>query len=229
VLTRGAGRARQLRFAHGGPRAVNKPETTIFVVDDDPSIREGLISLLRSTGYRVVAFASGNEFLRQPRGDFPACLVLDVRLRDMDGFDVQRELLRRADPMPVIFITGHADIPMSVRAIKTGAIDFLAKPFGDEELLAAIRRALAEHEAALPEVQYTAEVRNRYATLTRREREIMQYVVQGGLNKQIAAALGTAEITIKVHRRRVMQKMRAASLPDLVRMGGKLGWTYPQG
>jgi FixJ family two-component response regulator len=198
------------------------PGSTVLVVDDDPSVREGLISVLRSTGLRVVAFASGKQFLRQPRLEFPACVVLDVRLPDMDGFDVHGDLLQSGDPMPVIYITGQGDIPMSVRAIKAGAIDFLTKPFGDEELLAAIRRALAVHEAARGEVQYTADIRRRFATLTPREREVMEHVVQGLLNKQIAAALGTVEITIKVHRRRAMQKMRAASLPDLVRMSQKL-------
>ena len=204
------------------------PGSTVLVVDDDRSVREGVISLLRSTGLRVVAFASGEEFLRQPHREFPACLLLDVRLPDMDGFDVQRDLSQSGDPMPVIFVSGHADIPMSVRAIKAGAIDFLTKPFADEELLAAIRDSLAKHEAARARVQCTAEIRSRFATLTRREREVMEHVVQGLLNKQIAAALGTVEITIKVHRRRVMQKMRATSLPDLVRMSERMGWTYAQ-
>jgi FixJ family two-component response regulator len=194
------------------------PKSTVLVVDDDPSVREGLTSLLRSMGLDVVTFASGEEFLRQPHHEFPACLVLDIRLPDMDGFDVQHDLLQSGDPMPVIYITGHGDIPMCVRAIKAGAIEFLTKPFRDNELLAAIRHALAVHEAARAKLQYTAEIRKRLATLTSREREVMEHVVQGLLNKQTAAALGTAEITIKVHRRRVMQKMRAASLPDLVRM-----------
>ena len=198
------------------------PESTVLVVDDDRSVREGVISLLRSTGLRVVAFASGKEFLRQPHREFPACLLLDVRLPDMDGFDVQRDLSRSGDPMPVIYLSGHGDIPMSVRAIKAGAIDFLTKPFSDEELLAAIRDALAEHVSARAKVQFTGEIRSRFATLTCREREVMEHVVQGLLNKQIAAALGTVEITIKVHRRRVMQKMRATSLPDLVRMSEKM-------
>ena len=200
-----------------------RPGPTIFVVDDDSSVQEALTSLLRPMGLRVVAFASGEEFLRQPRLEIPACLVLDVCLSDMDGFDVQRELFQRGDPMPVIYITGRGDIPMSVRAIKAGAIDFLTKPFREEELLAAIRHALAVHEAACDHVRYTADIRHRFASLTRREREVMDLVVQGLLNKQIAAVLGTAVITIKVHRRRVMQKMRAASLPDLVRMSGDTG------
>ena len=198
------------------------PGSTVLVVDDDPSVREGLTSLLRSTGLRVVAFASGRQFLQQPHLEFPACLVLDIRLPDMDGFDVQRDLLQSGDPMPVIYITGYGDIPMSVRAIKAGAIEFLTKPFRDEELLAAIRHALAVHHAARAKRKYTAEICRRLTTLTSREREVMEHVVFGLLNKQIAAALGTAEITIKVHRRRVMQKMGAASLPDLVRMSENL-------
>ena len=210
------------------PPAIIAPGSTVLVVDDDPSVREALISLLRSTGLGVAAFASGKEFLRRPRREFPACLLLDVRLPDIDGFDVQRDLSQSGDPMPVIYISGHADIPMSVRAIKAGASNFLTKPFGDEELLAAVSCALAEHEAVRASGEYTAEIRSRLATLTRREREVMEHVVQGRLNKQIAAALGTVEITIKVHRRRVMQKMRAPSLPDLVRMSERLGWTYAQ-
>lgn len=194
------------------------PEPTIFVVEDDSSVREALVNLLQSKSFRVVAVASGEEFLRQPRLEIPACLVLDVCLPDMDGFDVQRELFRTGDRMPVIYLTGRGDIPMSVRALKSGAIDFVTKPFREEELLPAIQQALAAQEAARAHAQYTADIRHRFATLTHREREVMDLVVQGRLNKQIAAALGTAEITIKVHRRRVMQKMRAASLPDLVRM-----------
>lgn len=220
--------ARHLRSARGGPRMVITPGSTVLVVDDDSSVREALIGLLRSAGLRVVAFASAKEFLRQPRLEFPACLVLDVRLPDMDGFDVQRGLLESGGEMPVIYITGHGDIPMSVRAIRAGAIDFLTKPFGDEELLTAIRRALAVHEAACAQSRYAVEIRRRFATLTRREHDVMELVVRGLLNKQIAAALGTAEITIKVHRRRVMQKMLAASLPDLVRMSVELGRPHAQ-
>jgi FixJ family two-component response regulator len=205
---------------------VNPPESTVFIVDDDPSVREALTSLIRSAGLQVEAFASAPEFLRQPRPELPACLVLDIRLPEMGGFDLQRRLAQSGDTLPIIFITGHGDIPMSVRAMKAGAIDFLAKPFNDEELLASIRHALERQKGARLEDKQAAEVRRRFGTLTRREREVMAHVVNGLLNKQTAAALGTAEITIKVHRRRVMQKMKAASLAELVRMGEQLTRTY---
>jgi FixJ family two-component response regulator len=205
---------------------VNPPEPTVFIVDDDPSVREALSSLIRSAGLRVAAFASGREFLQQEQGAYPACLILDIGLPEVGGFDLQRHLSMAGENIPVIFITGHGDIPMSVRAMKAGAIDFLTKPFRDDQLLATIRHALELHTGARAEHQYTAEVRRRFETLTRREREVMLQVVKGLLNKQIAAALGIAEITTKVHRRRVMQKMNAASLAELVRMGEKLPPTY---
>jgi FixJ family two-component response regulator len=155
-------------------------------------------------------------------------VILDIRLPEIGGFDLQRALTQAGQNIPVIFITGHGDIPMSVRAMKAGAIDFLTKPFRDDELLATIRRGLQVHGDAQAEHQHATELRRRFQTLTRREREVMTQVVQGLLNKQIAGALGIAEITIKVHRRRVMQKMNAASLAELVRMGEKLGRTYTQ-
>jgi FixJ family two-component response regulator len=202
--------------------AVNPPESTVFIVDDDPSVREALTSLIRSAGLRAAAFASGRDFLRQQPLAFPACLLLDIRLPEMGGFDLQQALLQAGEDIPVIFITGHGDIPMSVRAMKAGAIDFLTKPFRDDELLATIRHALQWHHGARAEHQYAAEIQRRVGTLTKREREVMDQVVKGLLNKQIAARLGIAEITTKVHRRRVMQKMQAASLAELVRMGERL-------
>ena len=198
------------------------PEPIVFVVDDDPSIREALVSLIRSAGLRASAFASGAEFLGAARTEVSSCLVLDVRLPNMGGFDLQRRLAVLGWGIPVIFITGHGDIPMSVRAMKGGAIDFLTKPFRDEDLLASIRHALTLQGDARAEQEHARELRHRFATLTPREQEVMQHVVKGLLNKQIAATLGVAEITVKVHRRRVMHKMRAASLAELVHLGDAL-------
>jgi FixJ family two-component response regulator len=205
---------------------VNPPEPTVFIVDDDPSVREGLTSLIRSAGLRVLAFASGREFLRHERSAFPACLILDIRLPELGGFDLQRMLAESGRQIPIIFITGHGDIPMSVRAMKAGAVDFLPKPFRDEELLSTIRQALELDRGGREQHERSLEIQRRFGTLTRREREVMSHVVQGLLNKQIAATLGIAEITIKVHRRRVMHKMSAASLAELVRMGERLGRDY---
>jgi FixJ family two-component response regulator len=205
---------------------VNPPEPTVFIVDDDPSVREALTSLIRSAGFRVVAFASGREFLQHERSAFPACLILDVRLPELGGFDLQRMLSESGRQIPIIFITGHGDIAMSVRAMKAGAMDFLPKPFRDEELLATIGQALELDRGGREQHERSREIQRRFGTLTRREREVMSHVVRGLLNKQIAATLGIAEITIKVHRRRVMHKMNAPSLPALVRMGEKLGRDY---
>jgi FixJ family two-component response regulator len=201
---------------------VNPPEPTVFIVDDDPSVREALTSLIRSAGLRVVAFASGYEFLRHERGAFPACLILDIRLPELGGFDLQRMLSESGRQIPIIFITGHGDIPMSVRAMKAGAVDFLPKPFRDEELLSTIRQGLELDRGTRARHDQAVEIERRFGTLTRREREVMSHVVRGLLNKQIAATLGIAEITIKVHRRRVMHKMNAGSLAELVRMGERL-------
>ena len=202
------------------------PESIVFIVDDDPSIREALVSLIRSAGLRAAAFASGPEFLRAARAEASACLVVDVRMPPMGGFDLQRQLASLGWGIPVIFITGHGDIPMSVRAMKAGALDFLTKPFRDEDLLASIRHALTMQESSRAEREQARQLRQRFATLTRREREVMQQVVKGLLNKQIAAALGVAEITVKVHRRRVMAKMRAASLVELVHLNDALARSY---
>jgi len=200
-----------------------KTPDTVFVIDDDAAVREALQSLLRSVGLRVTTFASAREFLTSRRPDAPACLVLDVRLPGLSGLDLQRELAAAAIDLPIIFITGHGDIPMTVQAMKAGAVEFLTKPFRDQDLLDAIAQALERDRAARAQRAGVAELHERYAELTPREREVMGLVVSGLLNKQIAAELGISEITIKVHRGQVMQKMGAESVADLVRMADKLG------
>jgi FixJ family two-component response regulator len=199
----------------------------VFVVEDDASMRPALESLLRSVGLRVQAFGSAREFLEQPRGGAPSCLVLDVRLPGLSGLDLQRELTAAGVPIPIIFITGHGDIPMTVQAMKAGALEFLTKPFRDQELLDAVRQAIEKDRAAREQRAELATLRRRHASLTSREREVMALVVSGLLNKQIAAELGTSEITVKVHRRRVMQKMQAGSLAGLVKMAVALGPETP--
>jgi FixJ family two-component response regulator len=200
-------------------------EPTIIVVDDDPGIRESLHGLLRSVGLQVKALASVPEFLKEGRPEGPACLVLDVRLPGRSGLDFQRDLSAANVHLPIIFITGYGDIPMSVQAIKGGAIEFLTKPFRDQELLDAIQLGLARDRAWLEEAKVMAALRSRFETLTPREREVMALVVTGRLNKQIAYDIGISEITVKVHRGQVMRKMNAASLPDLARMADKLDLT----
>ena len=200
-------------------------EPTIIVVDDDPGIRESLHGLLRSVGLQVKALASVPEFLKEGRPEGPACLVLDVRLPGRSGLDFQRDLLAANVHLPIIFITGYGDIPMTVQAIKGGAIEFLTKPFRDQELLDAIQLGLARDRAWLEEAKAMAALRSRFETLTPREREVMALVATGRLNKQIAYDIGISEITVKVHRGQVMRKMNAASLPDLARMADKLDLT----
>lgn len=197
----------------------------VFVVDDDLSVREALSNLIRSVGLRVETFASAQDFLRYQRPDVTACLVLDVRMPSLSGLDLQRELAHSDEWIPIIFITGHGDIPMSVRAMKAGAIEFLPKPFRDEDLLDAIREGLERDQVARQQRAELAEIQDKYATLTSREREVIVLIVKGMLNKQVAAELGITEITIKVHRRRILQKMKAKSLPALVRMVEKLRLT----
>lgn len=195
----------------------------VYVVDDDASVREALSSLLRSMGLEVQAFGSAEEFLLEPVSDRPACVVLDVRLPGLSGLELQRDLAQRDRAVPIIFITGHGDVPMSVRAMKAGAVEFLQKPFSDDELIGAIRAALQRDLEDGVRRREMAQLRRRYETLTAREREVLAPIAQGMLNKQVAAALGISEITVKVHRRHLMQKMGARSLPEIVRMVEKLG------
>jgi len=194
----------------------------VFVVDDDVSVRESLELLIKSAGWQPETFSSAQDFLSRPRSTAPSCLVLDVTLPGLNGLELQERLAERTDT-PIIFITGHGDIPMSVRAIKAGAIEFLTKPFSDDVLLNAIRDALKRSRTALRERSEMQNLRNSYASLTPREREVMALVVSGLLNKQVGGQLDISEITVKAHRGQVMRKMHAASLPDLVTMAAKLG------
>jgi FixJ family two-component response regulator len=194
----------------------------VFVIDDDPAIREAIGRLIGSVGLRVETFGSTREFLAMKRPEAPACLVLDVRLPDVSGLEFQRELAEAHIQIPIIFITGHADVPMTVRAMKAGAVEFLTKPFRGQELLDAIQEAIAKDRNAWNERAQMAGLEARHATLTPREKEVLALVVTGMLNKQIAAELGASELTIKTHRGRVMQKMEADSVADLVRMSERL-------
>jgi FixJ family two-component response regulator len=199
----------------------------VFVVDDDASLREAVASLLRSVGHKPILFGSAQEFLAGPKVDAPSCLVLDVRMPGLGGLDCQRRLSEAGIHIPVIFMSGHGDVPMTVRVMKAGAVDFLTKPFRDQDLLDAVNQALDRDRIRRADEQESAGLRERFDSLTSREREVMAWVVTGRLNKQIAGELGTSEITVKVHRGNVMRKMKADSVADLVRMAGRLGLALP--
>jgi FixJ family two-component response regulator len=200
-----------------------EPDKLVFVVDDDASLRESLKDLLQSVGLRVEAFDSAQEFLRSKRPDAPSCLVLDVRLKGLSGLDLQKRLVEVDVDIPIIFITGHGDIPMAVQAMKAGAVEFLRKPFRDQDLLDAVQLALERDRKGREQRAEIAELRKRFDSLTPREREVMALVAAGLLNKQVAGELGTSEASVKVHRQHVMEKIGADSLAELVRMADKIG------
>jgi FixJ family two-component response regulator len=195
---------------------------TVFIIDDDRSMRQAVQDLVESVGLRAESFAAGGEFLARGRTNSPSCLVLDVRLPQMSGLDFQNRLTENGMQIPIIFITAHGDVPMSVKALKAGAVEFLTKPFRDQELLDAIQQALQRDRAAREQQAVILDVHERYQILTPREREVMALVVSGLLNKQIASEIGTSEATVKIHRGNMMQKMQVGSLLELVRMADKL-------
>ena len=201
---------------------MTEAEAVVFVVDDDAPTRESLNNLIRSVGLKAELFASAQEFLRSEPANVPSCLVLDVRMPGLSGLDLQARTGEAGVDIPIIFITGHGDIQMSVRAMKAGAVEFLTKPFRDQDLLDAIQQALERDRKAREQQAEIQELRTRFASLTPREQEVMARVVTGLLNKQIGAELGTSETTVKIHRHQVMEKMRAGSLPELVRMADRL-------
>jgi FixJ family two-component response regulator len=198
-------------------------DSIIAVVDDDPSVREGLSSLIRSAGLRVETFASAQEFLSRSGAETFSCLVLDLQMPGLSGLDLQKHMAEAEIEIPIVFLTGHGDIPASVRAMKAGAVQFLTKPFDEQDLLQAIQEAIERDRIGREQRAHLRDLRDRYDSLTGREREVMQQVVSGLLNKQIAAVLEITEFTVKIHRGQVMRKMRADSVADLVRMAGQLG------
>jgi FixJ family two-component response regulator len=199
----------------------------VFVVDDEPAVCVSVSRLVQSVGFDVLTFHTAREFLRANRPDVPGCLVLDVRLPELSGLDLQQELAKSSIDLPIIFVTGHADIPMSVRAMKAGAVEFLTKPYREQELLEAIQHAVDRHQSLRRQHSEMAELQQRYASLTPREREVFPLVTTGLLNKQIAGQLGASEKTVKIHRGQVMRKMQAKSLAELVLISQKLGLTTP--
>jgi FixJ family two-component response regulator len=201
------------------------PTPVVFVVDDDISVRESLESLIRCEGWETETFASAEEFLNHPRVTAPSCLILDVSLPDLNGLDLQKRIASDRKDMPIIFITGHGDVPMTVKAMKAGAVEFLTKPFGDEALLGAIRHSIERSQATLRREMETGALREYYLSLTPREKEVLVLVVSGLSNKQVGAELGISEITVKAHRGKVMQKMQADSLPGLVKIATRLRLT----
>jgi len=209
-------------------KAPADPQNVVFVIDDDASLRESLSSLLRSIGLHVELFDSAAQFLKSKRPDVPSCLVLDVRLPGLSGLDFQAELIKNDIRVPIIFITGHGDIPMSVRAMKAGAIEFLTKPLREQDLLDAVQAGLDRDRARRQSDKTVTEIRSKYDSLTAREQEVIGYVASGLMNKQIAGEIGISEITVKVHRGNLMRKMGAKSLADLVRMVDALGIQHPK-
>ena len=203
-------------------------QASVVVIDDDASVRKALDNLFRSVGLHVELFNSPQEFLQSGRPDRPGCIVLDVRFPGRSGLDMQREITAANTPLPIIFITGYGDIPMSVRAMKAGAVEFLTKPFRDQDLLDAVGVALERDRARRANEERLTELRSRFGTLTARERQVLKLVIAGRLNKQIAGELGVSEMTVKMHRRQVMRKMQAAGLAQLVRLADQLGLGSPQ-
>jgi FixJ family two-component response regulator len=207
---------------------MKETDAVVFVVDDDGPMRESLKNLIRSVGLRVELYSSAQEFLESNRPDMPSCLVLDVRLPGLSGLELQKRTIEAGIEIPIIFITGYGDIPMTVNAMKAGAVEFLVKPFRDQDLLDAIQKALEHDHKARDQRAAQEGLRSRFASLTPREREVMARVVAGLLNKQVGVELGMSETTVKIHRHQVMEKMRAGSLPELVRMADRLGIRIPK-